>query len=266
MTSDLAAARTELRARLGSGARYDDPSAPAEILAWARLGTSYFARVLNSLDDNALAEPSLQQGRSRAFVVGWIGYQARAMAELCAEARGDSAAQVPDAPSLSELESSALDAMTLPARALRNLFDHAAVHLNVEWRDLDSAGWDRPILTSGSATITPRAAAWTRARELWLRSLDLNAGGSLADAPAGFVGDLLREAAMLWTGPRATLRPADRPYEIEIGKSTGSPTDLVVSANAADLALWLTGREGHDVIIPDELSGHTSNLPKEQKP
>ncbi|WP_212591608.1 maleylpyruvate isomerase N-terminal domain-containing protein [Antarctobacter heliothermus] len=180
LTTD--AARAALRARQGAGARYDAPSAPAEDLLLARRGTANFARKLGELPDDCLADPSLQTGSSRAEVIATVGYHARALAEVLACLRNGT-----DHPSVLSVDvrraEIALGA-TLPARALRSLVQHAAIHLDVEWRDLSDADWDMCVPLSGGATILARATPLLRARLVWQAALDLGNGGRLADVPA----------------------------------------------------------------------------------
>lgn len=126
----LEEARAALRERQGTGARYDAAEAPAETLGWARLGTAFFARLLNDLADADLWAPSLVPGWTRRHVVAQVGYQARALTQLTEWAAGGVPQPMYDsnAARLAEVENGS----TLPARALRGLFRHAAVHLDVE--------------------------------------------------------------------------------------------------------------------------------------
>ncbi|WP_323771830.1 maleylpyruvate isomerase N-terminal domain-containing protein [Antarctobacter sp.] len=175
------AARAALRARQGAGARYDAPSAPAADLLLARRGTAYFARKLGELPDTALSEPSLRVARSRAEVIAEVGYHARALAVLVAGVRvGAEPNPVPsDEARLAEI---ALGA-TLPARALRSLVHHAAIHLDVEWRDLGEAHWDISVHLVNGAMTPIRATPRLRARLVWQAALDLGNGGRIVDVP-----------------------------------------------------------------------------------
>ena len=56
---------------------------------------------------------------------------------------------------------------TLPAHALRYLFSHSGVHLNVEWRDLDAAGWAREVISLAGETVPVAPTPWRRARAIW---------------------------------------------------------------------------------------------------
>ncbi len=242
----LEEARAALRERQGAGARYDAAEAPAEELGWARLGTAYFARLLNDLPDDALSAPSLVPGWTRRHVIAQVGYHARALTRLTEWAASGTpqAMYASDGARRTEVE----EGSNLPTRALRGLFRHAAVHLDVEWRDLDGPAWDRPLSLPDGTPITARVTAWLRAREIWLRAVDLDAGGSFLDMPPAFVRRLLAEAVAAWDGPPLALRPTDG----EAPASAAAGT--VISGRSADLARWLTGRGarrlGHDGPLP----------------
>ena len=174
---DLDQARAALRARQGSGARYEAAGAPADTLALARLGTAYFARKLNELGDADLARPSARRGWSRARVVAATALQARAIAQAIEDATG----MVSDERAETDLAALAL-AETLPPRALRNLEAHADVHLAVVWRDLEDAGWDGQVTLAEGARPT-RDTPRLRALAVWGGALALGNGGRLRDVP-----------------------------------------------------------------------------------
>lgn len=179
MSDPLTAARAALIVRQGGGARYDAAAAPHRELDWARLGTAYFARKLNELDDAALGASSARPGWTRRRVVAATALQARAIAQAISAATGG------DIEEHAETGEAALDlAETLPARALRNLAAHADIHLNVVWRDLTDANWDVPLVGLAGAA-SPRQTAMLRARTLWTAAVELGSGGRLRDAPAG---------------------------------------------------------------------------------
>ncbi|MGB0658980.1 MAG: maleylpyruvate isomerase N-terminal domain-containing protein [Mangrovicoccus sp.] len=209
-------ARAELRARQGAGARYDAPAAPAAQLAWARRGTAYFARLLNNLSYAQLQEPSRIPGWSRAHLVAHISYNARAIARLCETVRmGEDLVFYP---SRDEREAEIQLAATLPDRALRHLFEHAVVHLNVEWRDLSNQHWTMSGTGLDGNSLALAATPWIRARELWVHALDLNAGGRIKDFPSDFRDQLaldLPNMDRLTSGcrPLGSETPADLPED-----------------------------------------------------
>ncbi|AJE44889.1 maleylpyruvate isomerase N-terminal domain-containing protein [Celeribacter indicus] len=178
------AARAALKARQGKGARYDAARAPAEDLLLARRGTAYFARKLMELPDADLSGPSALPGLTRAHVVARVSYAARHEAlALEALAGGDEGSGVGAIPQLPEALPSPDLAATLPARALRHLFHHSAVHLNVCWRDLTDADWDRQITLPDGSITTPRTLPRRRARHIWQAAIDLANGARPQDIP-----------------------------------------------------------------------------------
>lgn len=182
--SNLDAARAALRVRQGAGARYDADAAPAEALGWARRGTAYLARLMAGLDDAGLRVGSCLPGQSRARVLAAIALQGRAMAQGLEDAAGLPGDRAPT-------DLAALDlAETLPPRALRHLVDHAAIHLNVVWRDLKDDDWNLPLDLDGGRVIACDTAR-LRALSLWRAALDLNAGGRRRDLPAALAAEII---------------------------------------------------------------------------
>ena len=71
---------------------------------------------------------------------------------------------------------------TLPAHALRHLFEHTKVHLRVEWRDLAEADWDAEI--DIGRPVAARRTPLVRADLVWPAAVALDAGLRPADIPA----------------------------------------------------------------------------------
>ncbi|WP_434288374.1 maleylpyruvate isomerase N-terminal domain-containing protein [Celeribacter sp. SCSIO 80788] len=177
LTETDLAAREALKARLGKGARFDAPNAPSEDLLLARRGTAYFARKLMELSDEALYEPAAISGLTRAHVVVRVSYEARYQAlALEALVKGEVLERPEELPTLDL-------AATLPARALRHLFQHSEVHLNVCFRDLTEAQWDSEMMLIDGSTTTPRALPLMRAKGIWQGAMDLGNGARLKAMP-----------------------------------------------------------------------------------
>ncbi|MFI5611653.1 maleylpyruvate isomerase family mycothiol-dependent enzyme [Amycolatopsis sp. NPDC051903] len=232
------AARAALRERQGPGARYDSPHAPGRELRWARRGTAYFARKLGELSDAELDRPSLLPGWSRRHVIAHVGYNARALTRLLAWARSGVETPMYSSPRqrAAEIEAGA----TLPARALRSLFAHAATHLDVEWRDLPDTAWDAEIRTAQGRLVPARETAWMRTREVWLHALDLDHGGSPRDFPPELLDAVLADVLGAWQRRQEPVHlvlaaPGRQPLTI----GDGGP---VVSGAVPELVRWLTGR------------------------
>ncbi|MDO1582646.1 maleylpyruvate isomerase N-terminal domain-containing protein [Rhizobium oryzicola] len=183
MSDALEEARRVLRDRQGGGARYDAPTAPATELQWARLGTAYFARLLNGLSDDALDEPSTVEGFSRRRLVALVCYQARLLGELVAWGRSGRTEPFPREATVTVNE---LDfGIIQPSRALRNLFEHTAIHLNVEWRDMSDADWQRAVRDAAGHEIRLGQTPLLRARTIWSAALALRCGARQTDVPSG---------------------------------------------------------------------------------
>jgi maleylpyruvate isomerase len=239
VTPSLEDARRELRERQGAGARYDSAAAPAGELDWARRGTAYFARKLNELPDDALSEPSLLAGWTRAALVAHVGYNARALTRLLEWAR--TGVETPMYASPDQRDAEIERGATLPARALRHLMHHSAVHLDVEWRDLPDDAWDAQVRTAQGRLVPARETAWMRTREVWIHAVDLDNGASFADLPAALLDRIAADVLTAWDrrGEGASVRfaPVDRPWAA--AQSADGP---VVTGTTPDLVRWLTGR------------------------
>lgn len=185
MALSLEEARLALRERQGIGARYDSDVAPKTDLTLARLGTAYFARKLNELRDAELALPSLVPGWSRRHLIAATGYQARQLARLVEAARKGFPEERLEEPE-AQIEDVDFGA-SLPAHALRYLFHHSQIHLNVEWRDLNAAGWQASIRTLRGDDALIRDTPQLRAEAIWQAAVNLGNGGSPRDFPPALV-------------------------------------------------------------------------------
>ncbi|MGF0116754.1 maleylpyruvate isomerase N-terminal domain-containing protein [Promicromonospora sp. Marseille-Q5078] len=154
-----------------------------EDLLLARRGTAFFSRTLRELRDAELSGASRVPGWSRAHVVAHVGYHARALARIVEGVRTGRSLPMDD--SDQERDEEVELGSTLPGVALRNLHSHAAVHLNVEWRDLEAERWSHLIALDGGHVVPVSETPRLRAREVWLGAVDLGAGASMDDLPDG---------------------------------------------------------------------------------
>lgn len=197
----------------------------AETLGWllqARRGTAYFARKLNEIDDLALSEPSLLPGWTRKHLVAHVGYNARALARLVEWA--GTGVETPMYPSPSARNTEIALGATLSPLALRNLFEHAAIHLNVEWRDLPDDRWNYEVRTVQGRAVPVAETVWLRIREVWIHAVDLANGARFADIPDVVLERLRVEIAHSW--------------------QTRGETFTVPEGNLADQVQWMSGRGG----------------------
>lgn len=150
----------------------------------ARRATANFLRVLHQMRAGDYPALTILPGVSRAEVISLLGHQAREFAQLCTRLRGG---EGPDA----QLRTVPVEVIrygaTLPPQALHNLFQHSAVHLDVEWRDLPEHLWSAPVHTENRSETTPAQLLWDRAVDLWRATVLLNLGES-----EGFIPEQLR--------------------------------------------------------------------------
>jgi maleylpyruvate isomerase len=226
--------------------RATDPAVLAD-LADARLGQAFFSRALNDVRNDDLAGASGLPGWSKAHVVAHVGYNARGLARLVEWAEtGVEHLMYPDAASRdAEIELGA----TLSARALRHLSDHAAIALDVGWRDLPADRWGFQVRTAQGRQVPVSETVWLRTRETWLHAVDLRSGARLVDVPARVAARVLRDVLQLWSTRdaagrevRHVLHATDSGETFAAADAEASGRVVTLQGRRADLLGWATGR------------------------
>ena len=167
-----------------------------QALLQARRGTAFFARKLNELSDAELDGDSLLPGWTRRHITAHIGYNARAIARLVEWAA--TGVETPMYASTAVRDHEINFGATLTPIALRNLFDHSAVHLNVEWRDLPGDAWHHKVRTIQGREVPATETVWMRTREVWMHAVDLANGATFTDIPAPVLERLLTDITGAW--------------------------------------------------------------------
>ena len=227
-------------------ARTDQATDPALVagLLLARRGQAYFSRQLAQLTDDELDADSLLPGWSRRHVVAHVGLNARALTRLTTWARTGVETPMYDSPTARDTDIEM--AATLPAQALRHLSDHAAIHLDVEWRDLSEQAWRSEVKTAQGRMVPVSETVWMRTREVWLHAVDLRNGGAVMHFPGALLDLLLEDLVRVWrrkvgdTGTNVELRPVDRSRAWRVFPDRSASS--VVVGTAAELVMWGTGR------------------------
>jgi maleylpyruvate isomerase len=230
-----------------------NPRLAAQLLT-ARRGQAYFARKVTELPDANFDGPSLLPGWDRRHVVAHVGLNARALTHLTEWAATGEEHPMYESPTQRKDEIELTS--TLPVQALRNLSDHAAIHLSVEWRDLRADAWSHKVRTAQGRLVPVSETVWMRTREVWIHAVDLANGGSFLDFPPELVDALLTDISGVWAQRREAdglspflLRPTDRPLaEADRAMPEGA---LVIHGTAARLAQWASGRGNVGVTISD---------------
>jgi maleylpyruvate isomerase len=146
---------------------------------------------------------------------------------------------------------------TLSPIALRHLFDHSAVHLNVEWRDLPEDAWHSKVRTIQGREVPATETVWMRSREVWMHAVDLDNGASFRDIPVPVLERLLADITAAWktrgTDAGLVVEVTDR--GLALGDTTsGSPT--VVSGPLAAVVEWAAGRGSSGVAAAGPGAGN----------
>jgi len=240
-------------------ARTDNVTNPqlAASLLLMRRGQAYWARKLAELPDSQFDDPSLLPGWSRRHLVAHVGFNARAVARLVEWA--NTGVRNPMYTSGTQRAEEIEFGATLPVEALRHLAAHAAVHLDVEWRDLPEAAWANEVETAQGRLVPVSETVWMRTREVWIHAVDLRNGASVRDFPPELHDLLLADLIRVWTRKGAgakrgiVLEPLDRESSFSLDASGDAATvdPLVVRGAAADLVGWGIGRSARGVRMPN---------------
>jgi maleylpyruvate isomerase len=240
-------------------ARTDRTTDPALLqgLLQARRGTAFFARKLNELSDADLDGDSLLPGWTRRHLTAHIGYNARAIARLVEWAATGVETPMYASPEARnhEIEFGA----TLSPIALRHLFDHSAVHLNVEWRDLPEDAWHHKVKTAQGRTVPAEETVWMRTREVWMHAVDLANGATFSDIPEPVLEGLLTDITGAWktrgTDKDLVVKVTDR--GLTFGDTT-SDFPTVVTGPLAAVVEWSAGRGTQGVTATGHRTAATS--------
>jgi maleylpyruvate isomerase len=168
---------------------------PQDDLLLAFRGTSYFLRAVSVLTDDEFDEPAAPDSiMSRRELMATVAYDARGVARLAEQIRtGVSPARTFD--SETERTDTISFGAALPARALRHLLEHSAVHLRVEWRDLEDAQWGASGFDHLGEPLPVAETPWRRARQVWLGAIDIGSRARLSELPAAMRKRLSLEMA-----------------------------------------------------------------------
>jgi maleylpyruvate isomerase len=227
--------------------RSDDAAEPALAsgLLLVGRGQAYFSRQLDELADDDFDADSLLPGWSRRMVAAHVGLNARALTNLTEWAR--TGVETPMYSSPQQREHDIQVTATLPIAALRHLSEHAANHLDVQWRDLPQLAWQHQVRTAQGRLVPVSETIWMRTREVWLHAVDLRNGGDVAQFPAELHDLLIDDLIRMWrrratdTSENLELRALDRPRTWRLAEER--PATSTVVGTAAQLVAWGTGRD-----------------------
>lgn len=228
-------------------------------LLTVRRGTAFWHRKVEELTDVELDEPSILGGWSRRHLIAHVGYNARAIGRLVLWA--NTGIEHPMYSS-SKARSREIDfGASMPARALRHLNHHAAVSLNVEWRDTPDEAWSHSVRTAQGRTVPLSETLWMRTREVWLHAVDLDNGARVSDIPEKVLEGLLSDILASWktrgTDLSLGIQITDRPDlgVLLTGSASGKhSSDPTIRGDLAAVVAWASGRGANRLEAGKEIS------------
>jgi maleylpyruvate isomerase len=228
-------------------------------LAWAGDGAAHLRGLMMRMADAAYAAPSLLPGWSRAHVLTHVARNADALINLLDWARTG----VPT-PAYASSEQRAHDievGAARPPAAIRDDVVQSSDRLAVAVRGMPEKAWSARVGGAGGRSIAASDIPWMRAREMWVHSVDLDVGASLADAPAPMLRELLADACeSIGANPQCppmSLVATDLGRSWSLGRGAvgdggpAAPADspavedvrrVEVRGTAVALAMWVLGR------------------------
>jgi maleylpyruvate isomerase len=138
-----------------------------------------------------------------------------------------------------EIERSA----ALPPATLRDDLLRTAGILDDALAALPTEQWQAQVRSALGRAVPAAEVPWMRIREVWLHAVDLGADATMDDLPPGVVDLLLDDVTAALSAkdgcPALELVATDREHSWRLGGTAPAGT---VTAAAADMAGWLTGR------------------------
>lgn len=229
---------------------------PGQALDWVADGTRRLLAALASLSDVALDEPTLLPGWSRRYLLSHLANNAAALRNLVHWARTGEERRMYAS---SEQRAADIEAgASAPAVVLREMVRSSAEDL---WGDLfgmPPAAWSAQVITAQGLTRYASEIPWMRVREVYVHTVDLDAGTEFADLPASFLAalldDIVERRSAAGNGPALALTASDTGAMWSV-TGTGQPAS--VAGTLAHLTEWLSGRRvtghlttAHDAPLP----------------
>lgn len=222
--------------------------AVTDSLAWAGDGAAHLRGLMTRLGDDAFRAPSLLPNWTRAHVLTHLARNADAMINLLMWAR--TGIVTPAYPSAEARNEAIEKGAVRPPAEIRDDVLASSDRLAHVVRELPEAAWAALVTNVQGRVMRASAIPWTRAKEMWIHSVDLDAGASFADMPAPMMDALLADAteAMGRKPDCPALQLVDGNHRWEVG---GSGTTVVVTGPAPELAAWLLGRSKGKLLRAD---------------
>jgi maleylpyruvate isomerase len=222
----------------------DDAEVPTEALEWWKQGEEHLGTALGRLVDEEFGEPSRLPGWTRAHVLGHLARNADAIGNLLTWAR--TGVETPMYASPEARDADIEKAAALEPHLLRADLLGAVARLASGMQAMPAHAWAAPIRTRSGRTVAAAEVPWMRAQEVWVHSVDLDAGVGFADIPEDVLAWIVDGAFRMWSGrdqvPDVALFAGDREW------GTGS---LAVAGTLPAVTAWVIGRSSGDDLRAD---------------
>jgi maleylpyruvate isomerase len=216
---------------------------PEQTLAWMADGTERLLADQAPLSEEALSAPTALPGWSRRYLLSHVAANAEALRNLVHWARTGEERRM--YASNEQRDADIADGALLPAAELRAWIESSAQALAADLAEMPGQAWDAKLITAQGLTRSASEVPWMRAREVYIHSIDLDAGTKWRDLPQDFLAALLDDVtarrSSTGSGPALAVAATDTGHTWEVA-GTGPATP--VSAPIAHLAPYLTGRPG----------------------
>src|ERR1700712_179150 len=186
---------------------------PEWIGLWER-GEQHLATALGRLVEADYAAPPLLPGWTRAHVIAHLAGNADAIVNLLTWAR--TGVETPMYASDDARDAQIEELSTLPTDQLRTAVLSATGRLVDAVRAMPAAAWAATVRTRQGHELAAAEVPAMRAREVWVHSVDLDAGIAFANVPdevlAGVVDDVFRQWDVRDVVPDVALFGGDREW------------------------------------------------------
>lgn len=216
-------------------------------LPWMGAGTEFLVQAVDALPDDALRAPSALPGWNRTHVVAHVARNAEALVRLATWAR--TGVETPMYPSAEQRAADIEASAANPVEVLRRELVSTADQLDAALAALDATTWEAQVRSALGRPMPARELPWMRVREVWLHTVDLGSGATVADLPPDVVDALLDDVTGTMSAregcPAATLAPTDRSRTWALGGG-----GVEVHGPAARVLGWLVGRADGAALTP----------------
>lgn len=214
---------------------------------WVTAGTELCERVVTSLSDADVAEPSRLPGWTRAHVIAHIDGNARGLGNLVTWAR--TGIETPMYTSMEQRDADIEAGALLPPQELRARLVQSSAQLADGFKSLREKDWSVQVRTAQGRMIAAREVIWLRAREVMIHAVDLGGDVTFEDLPDDFLialtDEVVARRATQPDHPAIALQAGERRWDI-----SGEAAPAVVNGTLPQIAAYVTGRSSRAPILP----------------